>query len=317
MSQHLLGFIKDPGKTPGLARKGRLRKFGEIVLTIIALSAALLSVVTTGGIIVVLFAETVSFFREVSIWDYLTGTEWTPTFADAKFGVTPLIAGTFMVAIGAGLIAVPLGLLSAIFLSEFASPRVRAVIKPMLEVLAGVPTVVYGYFGLMLVTPFLREHIFGDSLQVFNGLSGAIVVGIMILPLISSLCEDALTAVPQSLRSGGYALGCTKFEVVTRIVVPAALSGVMSAFILAISRAIGETMAVVLAAGATPKLTADPRESIQTMTAYIVQVSLGDTESGGIEYKTIFAVASTLFVITLTMNMFAKKLVTRFRQVYE
>lgn len=286
-----------------------------MVLTIVALSAALLSVVTTFGIVAILFKEAFLFFREVSIVEFFTGTVWTPTFSNPQFGVLPLISGTFTVAIGAGIIAVPLGLLSAIYLSEFASPRVRSVIKPALEILAGVPTIVYGYFGLIFLTPLLMNVI--PELQVFNALVGAIVVGIMILPLVSSLCEDALTAVPSSLRAGGYALGCTKFEVVAKIVVPAALSGIMSAFILALSRAIGETMAVVLAAGMTPNLTLDIRESIQTMTAFIVQVSLGDTAEGELAYYTIFAVGSTLFTITLIMNLIAKRLVTRFRSVYD
>ena len=227
----------------------------------------------------------------------------------------PLLCGTFLIAVGAGLFALPVGLLSAIYLSEYATPRVRGIVKPVLEVLAGVPTVVYGYFGVFFVTPLLRR--FFPTIDVFNAASGAIVVGIMILPLVSSLCEDALSAVPRSLREGGYGLGSTKMEVSTKIVLPAALSGIMASFILALSRAIGETMAVTLAAGATPKLTLNPSESIQTMTAYIVQVSLGDTPVGSLGYQTIFAVGMTLFVITLAMNLCAARLVKRFRNVYQ
>jgi len=253
----------------------------------------------------------------VSPWTFYTGTEWAPLFSPARFGVLPLLCGTFLIAIGAGLFALPVGLLSAIYLSEYATPKVRNVLKPTLELLAGIPTVVYGYFGLTFVTPIL-QRIFGqNNVQVFNAASAAIVVGIMILPLVSSLCEDALSAVPRALREGGYGLGATKMEVTTRIVVPAALSGIMASFILALSRAVGETMAVKLAAGDTPKLTLNPGESVQTMTAYIVSVSQGDTPVGSIGYQTIFAVGITLFAITLLMNLLAARLVKRFRQVYQ
>ena len=220
-----------------------------------------------------------------------------------------------LVVVGSAAIALPLGLGSAIYLSEYASARVRSVLKPILEILAGVPTVVYGYFGLTTVTPALAR-IF-PSIEVFNATSGAIVVGIMILPMIASLCDDALRAVPNSLRQAAYALGATQAEVSTKIVFPAALSGVLASVVLALSRAIGETMAVTLAAGASPKITANPLQSIQTMTAYIVQVSLGDTPAGTTEYRTIFAVAALLFVITLAMNVGANRILRRFREVYE
>lgn len=284
-------------------------------LTTICFSAAFLSIVVTVGIIVILVREAALFFREVTFVEYFTGRTWTPMFQDPQFGVLPLLAGTFQIAIGAGLFAIPVGLAIAIYLSEYASARVRGVLKPALETLAGIPTVVYGYFGLIIVTPLLRQ--IWPSIEVYNALSGAIVVGIMILPLVSSLCEDALSAVPQSLREAGYGLGSTKFEVTLKIVIPAALSGIMSSFILAIARAVGETMAVTLAAGNTPKLTFNPAESIQTMTAYIVQVSLGDTPAGTTVYQTIFAVGLTLFVITLIMNMIARALVKRFRSIYQ
>jgi phosphate transport system permease protein len=281
----------------------------------LCLACALLSIFVTVAIIVVLFTETVQFFRQVSPITFFTGTQWSPTFADPKFGVLPLLAGTAMITVGGAIIALPLGLLSAIYLSEYAKPRARNILKPILEILAGIPTVVYGYFALFNVTPFLKTFI--PDLNVFNALSGCIVVGIMILPLVSSLCEDALSAVPRSLREGAYAVGSTKLEVTMKIVVPAALSGIMAAFILAISRAVGETMAVTLAAGMTPNLTWDPRESIQTMTAFIVQISKGDTPQGSVAYLTLFAVGFTLFVITFLLNVFAQRLVKRYRQVYQ
>lgn len=276
-----------------------------------------MSVVTTLGIIYVLSVETYRFFAspQVSVREFFTGLRWSPTFRDAHFGIAPLLAGTLQITLGSALIAVPLGLMSAIYMSEYASPRVRRIVKPSLEVLAGVPTVVYGYFGLQFVTPILRSVF--PNVQVFNAASGAIVVGIMILPLVSSLCEDALTAVPRALREGAYAVGSTKLEVTTRIVVPAALSGIMAAFILAISRAVGETMAVTLAAGSTPKLTFNPAESIQTMTAYIVQISKGDTPAGSVAYYTIFAVGASLFVLTMLLNIAATRLIKRFRAVYQ
>ncbi|MGH7549937.1 MAG: phosphate ABC transporter permease subunit PstC [Gemmatimonadota bacterium] len=272
------------------------------------------SVMTTIGIVVVLVWESVGFFRRVPVLDFLTGTVWTPLFEPQRFGVLPLVVGSVLVAVIASLIAVPLGLGSAIYLSEYAPRRARDAIKPILEVLAGVPTVVYGYFALTFVTPALRHVIPG--LGIFNALSAGIVVGIMILPLIASLSEDAMAAVPRALRQGAYALGATKFEVATRVVTPAALSGIVASFILAVSRAIGETMAVVLAAGMTPNLTFDPRESIQTMTAYIVQVSIGDTPFGSIEYQSIFAVGMLLFMVTLAMNIFGRWFLERYREVY-
>ncbi|MEJ2153167.1 MAG: phosphate ABC transporter permease subunit PstC [Gemmatimonadota bacterium] len=281
---------------------------------VIVTAAGGVSILTTIGIVVVLVWESVAFFQRVSPVDFLTGTEWTPLFQPQHFGVLPLLAGSVLVAVIAALIAMPLGLGSAIYLSEYAPRRVRAVIKPTLEVLAGIPTVVYGYFALTFITPLLRHFIPG--LGVFNALAAGIVVGIMVLPTIASLSEDAMHAVPRDLRQGGYALGGTKFEVATRVVTPAALSGIVASFILAISRAIGETMAVVLAAGMTPNLTFDPRQSIQTMTAYIVQVSLGDTPFGSVEYQSIFAVGLLLFTVTLAMNVFGRWFLRRYREEY-
>jgi phosphate transport system permease protein len=238
-----------------------------------------------------------------------------PLLKPSSFGVLPLLWGTMLITVGAAVIAIPLGLASAVYLSEYASDRMRAWIKPILELLAGIPTVVYGYFALTFVTPMLRAVI--PDIQVFNALSGAIVVGIMILPTIATLSDNALRAVPVSLRQAAYAVGATSYEVTARIVVPAGLSGVMASFLLAISRAIGETMAVTLAAGQTPNLSFSMLESIQTMTAYIVQVSLGDTPSGGVAYQTLFAVATMLFFITLLINVISQWILGRFREVYD
>lgn len=276
-------------------------------------ACAAVSVLTTIGIILVLAKESLPFFRHVPLTDFLGGTRWTPLLEPRSFGVLPLVAGTLLVVVGSAVVALPTGLLTAIYLSEYASTRFRSIVKPVLEVLAGIPTVVYGYFALTTVTPMLQKVL--PSTQIFNAASGAIVVGIMILPMVASLCEDALSAVPQSLRQGAYALGATPSEVATSIVVPSALSGIIASFVLALSRAVGETMAVSLAAGATPKLTANPLESIQTMTAYIVQVSQGDTPAGTIEYRTIFAVGALLFVFTLGMNVLAHRILRRFQAV--
>jgi phosphate transport system permease protein len=251
----------------------------------------------------------------VSPWEFLTGTKWTPLFDPQHFGILPLLAGSLLVAVGAAVVALPVGLASALYLSEYAPETLRRIVKPALEVLAGIPTVVYGYFALTFVTPILRG--LWPETQVFNAASASIVVGLMIIPMVSSLSEDAMRAVPRSLREAAYAVGATKFEVATRTVVPAALSGVLASFILAMSRAIGETMAVTIAAGATPNLTLNPLESIQTMTAYIVQISLGETPFGSLEYKTIFAVGLALFVITLMMNIASLYVLRRYRQVYE
>ena len=274
-----------------------------------------LSVLVTAGIVAVLLAEAITFFADVSVFEFITGTRWTPLFSSKQFGVLALVAGTTLTAVMAMVVALPLGLLSAIYLSEYAPNSVRKVVKPILEVLAGIPTVVYGYFALLFVTPILRS-ISGD-IAVFNAMSASLVMGIMILPMVSSLSEDAMRSVPRNLREGAYALGSTKLEVSTLVVVPAALSGIVSAFILAVSRAIGETMIVTIAAGQNPTFTLNPFVPIETMTAYIVQVSQGDAPAGSIEYKTIFAVALLLFTITLLMNLLSQFVVSRFREEYE
>ncbi len=275
---------------------------------------ALVSVGTTAGIILVLSAETVAFFREVPILDFLTGTEWTPLFATQRFGVLPLVLGTVVVSVIALLVAVPTGLVSAIYLSEYAPDRVRRVVKPVLEILAGVPTVVYGYFALTFVTPTLQAWLPG--LAGFNALSPGLVMGLMILPLVSSLSEDAMRAVPRGLREGAYALGATRMQTSWQVVVPAAFSGITAAVILAASRAIGETMIVAIAAGQQPRFTANPFVPIETMTAYIVQVSLGDTPQGTLEYRTIFAVGMLLFLMTFALNLLSGWLRARFREEY-
>jgi phosphate transport system permease protein len=301
----------DHPRNAGLGR----RHLQERVVGIVLMAFSMVSIFTTLGIVMVLLYEALGFFQQVSPFEFLTGTKWTPLFQPQHFGVLPLLSGSLLIAFGAAAVALPVGLLSAIYLSEYAKPRARAIIKPELEILAGVPTVVYGYFALTFVTPLLRQ--IWPGTEIFNALSASIVMGIMIVPMVSSLSEDALSAVPLSLREGGYALGATKYEVATRTVVPAALSGIIASFILAVSRAIGETMIVTIAAGATPKLTLNPLESVQTMTAYIAQVSLGEVAHGTLEYKTIFAVGLALFFITLLMNIISNAVLRKYREVYE
>jgi phosphate transport system permease protein len=291
----------------------RPRRLERVIELVLLLSAAL-SVLTTAGIILVLAVETIQFLRDVSIVEFLTGTEWTPLFATPRFGVLPLVAGTLLVATIAMAVALPMGLLSAIYLSEYAPEPLRRVVKPVLEILAGIPTVVYGYFALMFVTPLLQR--FFPQLSGFNALSPGIVMGIMILPLVSSLAEDAMRAVPQGLREAAYALGATRMQTALQVVVPAALSGITAAFILAVSRAIGETMIVAIAAGQQPRLTASPFVPLETMTAYIVQVSLGDTPQGTLEYRTIFAVGMLLFLMTFALNLASTWLRERYREEY-
>jgi len=272
------------------------------------------SILVTLGIVSVLAVETFQFFREVSPSEFLFGTVWTPLFFQKSFGVLPLVAGTLLVSAIAMAVAVPAGLLTAVYLSEYAPATVRRVVKPVLEVLAGVPTVVYGYFALLFVTPLLQQVLPG--LSGFNALSPGLVMGIMILPMVSSLSEDALHGVPRGLREAAHALGATKMQTTTRVVLPAALSGISAAGILAASRAIGETMIVTIAAGQQPRLTANPLVPVETMTAYIVQVSLGDTPAGTLAYRTIFAVGMLLFVSTFMLNLASNWLRERFREEY-
>lgn len=308
---------------PAVDLRGRASdRRSEMAVQALLFLCAAVSVLTTAGIIFVLFDETVAFFRNpifggpiAALKRFLTDPVWSPLIAPQEFGVLPLVCGTALIAVGSAVIAVPLGLGSAIYLSEYAAARRRALLKPALEVLAGVPTVVYGFFALSFISPAVQW--FFPSTQLQNAASAAIVVGVMILPTVASLSDDALRAVPLSLRQAGYALGATKFEVSTRIVLPGALSGVVASVILGIARAVGETMAVTLAAGQYPNLTLNPLERIQTMTGYIAQVSIGDTPEGTIEYQTIFAVGMLLFLITLAMNVIAHRVLKRFREVYE
>lgn len=294
-------------------RKRRWR-IGEQIIQLSLGACGLVSVLTTAGILVVLMGETWQFFRQVSLKQFFMDTEWTPLFADKHFGILPLLCGTALISAIAMIVALPLGLLIAIYLSEFASERLRRTIKPILEVLAGVPTVVYGYFALLFVTPLFQRFI--PSLAGFNALAPGIVMGFMILPMVASLSEDAIYAVPESLRHGAYALGATRLQMIFRTILPAALSGITASFILAISRAVGETMIVAIAAGQQPTLTLNPLVPIETMTAYIVQVSLGDTPHGTLEYNTIFAVGMMLFLSTLLLNLISLWLRERYRRAY-
>ena len=296
-------------------RESRARHFRERAIKIVLAACAYVSVLTTFGNVFVLLFETINFFREVSIVEFLTSTTWSAAFTNPQFGILVLASGTLLTTAIAIALALPVGLLAAIFLSEYASLGLRRWLKPALEVLAGVPTIVYGYFALTFVTPLLRETIF-PSMTIFNALSAGLVMGVMIIPTIASVSEDAIHAVPRSLREGAYALGATKRETATRIVLPAALSGIVAATILGISRAVGETMIVAVAAGNLAQLTANPLESVQTMTAFIVQVASGDTPTGSLTYNTIFAVGSALFVMTLILNIVSYVFVRRFREAY-
>jgi len=298
-----------------MLQRVKRKRTGEKVLQAIFLLCGTLSIFTTLGIVAVLIFETIEFFREVSLFEFLTDTQWTPLFATKHFGILPLVSGTVLTSAIAILVAMPIGLLSAIYLSEFAPENVRKIVKPVLEVLAGIPTVVYGYFALLFVTPLLQAFI--PQLAGFNALSPGIVMGMMVIPMVSSLSEDAMYAVPQGLREAAYALGSSQLQVSLRVVVPAAFSGIAASLLLAISRAIGETMIVAIAAGQQPRLTVNPLVPIETMTAYIVQVSLGDTPTGTLEYKTIFAVGMMLFASTLILNLFSQWLRERFREQYE
>jgi len=302
---------------------GLREKFVEAIL----FACSTVSIVVTAAILVVLLFETVfpfggekPFFAQVSLTEFLTATEWTPTFAIKHFGVLPLVCGTFLVAFIAALVGLPMGILSAIYLAEYSSPKTRSIVKPILEILSGLPTVVYGYFALIFVTPYLVQPVFhrwlGFEVDATNALSAGIVMGLMIMPMVCSLSEDALRAVPRSLREAGYALGSTKYDVSLKVVVPAALSGIVAAFLLALARAIGETMLVAIAAGNSPRMTLNPLSSIQTMTTFIVNTTKGDTPSGTIEYKSLYAVALCLFVMTFLMNVISHQVMRRYREVY-
>ncbi len=308
--------LTNDGGSPALdaqstARRRRYRV--ESLIRAVLIFCAGISVLTTVGIVVLLLFESLKFFGDVSVFAFLTGTEWAPQ--NGRFGILPLLCGTLLVTAGAALVAIPLGLGTAIYLSEYASPMVRETVKPALEVLAGIPSVVFGYLAIIVISPMIRDWI--PDADPVNAAAAAIVVGFMILPTVISLSEDVIRSVPRSLREGAYALGATKLDVTLKVVVPAALSGIVASFLLAISRAIGETMAVTLAAGGTPRITANPFESIQTMTAYIVEKTAGENPYGTIEYRTIFAVGLTLFVSTMLLNLAAQWILGRMREKYE
>jgi phosphate transport system permease protein len=309
MTEKLVQFSKAAQFSPKLVRDLR-EKAIEVVLFLAAFS----SVATTVAILVILVTESLAFFKKVSLVEFLTDTQWTPLFADAHYGILPLVSGTLVTSTVALLVAIPLGTIAAIYLSEFATPKVREVVKPCLEILAGIPTVVYGYFALLFVTPLLQKVIPG--LPGFNMLSAGLVMGIMIIPFISSISEDAMRAVPVDLREGSYAMGGTRLQTAWRVVFPSAISGIFAAYILGASRAVGETMIVAIAAGLQPNLTWNPMNEAATITAYIVQVSLGDLPHGSLEYQTIFAAGLTLVLITLVLNIVGHFLAKRYREIY-
>lgn len=325
---------RDSSPAGPLAKRFTLQRAIERVIRGALFLCALLSIVTTLGIVIALLAETVlpisagagssgPFFAEVSLWEFFTDTHWSPNFAGDQqhFGILPLLCGTLLIAGIAAFVGLPIGILSAVYLSEYASPRTRSIIKPVLELLAGIPSVVYGYFALTVITPYVLRPIFqnglGMTVDIFNALSPGIVVGVMILPMVCSLSEDALRAVPRSLREAGYALGSTKFDVSAKVVLPAAVSGILASFILAISRAIGETMAVAMAGPQLPRLTLNPLTGGQTMTSFIANISMGETPIGTVEYKSLYAVGLCLFCITLTMNVVSQWVMRRYREAYQ
>lgn len=305
------------GRKTVFSRFGRRPSYAwdEVLIRNVLRALAYFTILVTVSIVLVLSVDAVKLFGDVNLFDFLFGTRWEPFGGDKKLGMLPLLSGTMMIALGSSAIAIPLGLGTAIFLTQYAPKQWQDAMGSTLEILGGIPTVVYGYFALSSITPFLRMLF--PKTEIFNALSASIVVGIAILPMVSSLSAEALRVVPQAIRNAGYAVGMSKFHVVTKIMVPAALSGIISSFLLAFARAVGETMAVTLAAGATPNMSWDYLKGIQTMTAFIVQISLGDTPAGSTEYYTIYAIGLTLFFITLFFNMAAYYLVKRFREVYQ
>ena len=309
---------QSPNAAATWQRRGGARRFKERIIELILLVAALSSVAITLGIVYTLIKESLAFFAHVGLWNFLTDTQWTPLFADAHFGILPLLSGTLTVTAIALVVAMPLGTISAIWLSEYAPHRVREILKPTLELLGAVPTVVYGYFALLFVTPLLQKLLlnFGIDLPGFNMLSAGLVIGIMIIPYVSSLSEDAMHAVPMHIREGSYAMGATRMQTALRVVVPSSFSGITAAYILGISRAIGETMVVAVAAGMQPNLTANPLRPAATITAYIVQVSLGDLPHGSIGYQSIFAAGLALMLMTLVFNIGGYLLRKRYREAY-
>ncbi len=309
---------------PGAFAPGRLeapsRRLGEKAIQALLGACAAISVVTTTAIVISLLGPSLSFFGEVPIGDFLFGTDWSPALRPQSFGVLPIVVGTLSVTFWGLLFAIPVGLLSAIYLSEYAQPRVRKTLKPLLEVLAGIPTVAIGFFAFSFITPLLQDvwpGFLGDEPNIFNALAAALAIGLLIVPIIASISEDAMSSVPGGLRQGAYAMGATRMKVALRVVFPAALSGIVASIVLGVSRAVGETMVVLMAAGATPNLTFNPVESIEAMTAYIAITGTGDIATGTLEYNTIFAVGLVLFAMTLVMNLLSIRLVRKYREVYE
>ena len=293
------------------------RRWGETLIKGFLLLAALISLLTTFGIVYALLEETIVFFGDVGLHDFLFGTKWTPLFEPPSFGVLPLVVGTFATTLIGLVVAIPLGLGSAIFLSEYARPRVRKVLKPIIELLAGIPTIVFGYFALTFFTPEVLRGAFNLNVGIFNALAAGIIIGFLIIPIVASISEDAMRSVPQSLREGAFGLGASKLQTTIRVVFPAALSGIVASIVLAMSRAVGETMVVLIAGGQQPQWGADIGKSMETLTAFIGATAKGDVPTGSTEYKTLFAVGMTLFVITLVINIISIRLVRKYRQVYE
>jgi phosphate transport system permease protein len=305
------------GRAEAPVLRAARRRWGEDLIKGLLMLAALISVLTTTGIVLSLIEETIVFFEDVPVGDFLTGTEWSPAIEPASFGVLPLLSGTLLISFVAMLVATPLGLGAAIYLAEYARPRVRKTIKPILELLAGVPTIVFGYFALTFFTPEVLRGIFGLDVGIFNGLAGGVIIGFLIIPTVASISEDAMSAVPQSLREGAFGLGAGKLQVTLRVVFPAALSGIVASLVLAMSRAVGETMVVLIASGLVAQWGANLGEAMETMTAYIATTAKGDIATGTIAFKTVFAVGMTLFVITLILNLFSIRFVRKYRQIYE
>ena len=305
------------GRPEAPSLRAARRRWGEAVIKGLLLLAALISLLTTFGIVYALVEETIVFFREVPIHDFLFGTKWSPLFNPPSFGVLPLVAGTFFTTLIGLLVAIPLGLGGAIYLSEYARPRVRKTIKPLLELLAGVPTIVFGYFALTFFTPTILRDFLNLNVGIFNALAAGIIIGFLIIPIVASISEDAMRSVPQALREGAFGLGASKFQVALRVVFPAALSGIVASIVLAMSRAVGETMVVLIAGGQQPQWGVNVGQSMETFTAFIGATAKGDAATGSIAYKTIFAVGMTLFLITLVMNLVSIRFVRKYRQVYE
>ena len=305
-----------PGRGGSTSLRRQSPRYGERVVTVLLAGAGGLSVLITVGIVAALLIPALEFFREVSLWDFLTGTRWAPTFADKSFGVLPLITGTMWTTLIGMLVAVPIGLGAAVYLSEYATPRVRKILKPILELLAGIPSVVYGYFALTFVAPMILDDLLGLDIGTYSVLAAGLVLGIMIIPTVASLSEDAMSAVPQNLRHGSLALGANRMRTTLRVVFPAAISGIAASIVLALSRAVGETMIVALAAGTRAQVVTDPTMNGQTMTGFIAQTATGESTPGTLTYNTLFAVGLLLFTITLIFNIISIRLVRRFREAY-